>query len=134
MPGISQSYVNGFSLGPYFLLHWSSFLIIYLLVLSYITSQPQFSLLSPLPDNFSSSSFNFSNFLQKRLDSHGYQPRMAYQFPVRLDTSYCIKGLWGNPVQGKQSQKHAKESETVHTVRNPTGGPSYTTVMYMQRA
>ena len=92
-------------------------------------------LLLPSLPSFSCSLIHSSFFLQKRAGLPRILTKHVYQVAVRLGTSPHIKAEHGNPLGGKDSQRQAKDSETVpdRTGRNPTRRPRYTTLTYRQR-
>jgi hypothetical protein len=113
------------SISPFFF----SFLpFFYFTFLSHIRLLPQF----PLPCLRSPYLYPLLCFLLEKYNER-YQPNMAYQVAVRLDTSPHIRTRQGNPVTENRFQREEKESEAAlaPTVKSPTRRPSYTAMAYM---
>lgn len=107
------------------------------ILLSYITSRPQFPL-PPLPSIFSPSSLSFRPnhliLLCKEKISEGHQPNSVRSHnKTRYIPSF--QGSMSQPSRRKRVPQQAKESETVQTptVWNPKRILSSSIMMYKQR-
>lgn len=109
---------------------------LFILHLNHKLSSLLFYSLPPFPLCPPSSIFPSSVLAQKGQNSYGHQQNMAYRAAIRLSTPHTVFRLCNQPSMRKRfpgANQSTKDSPAL-IAWSHTNRPSYTTVIYMQRA